>query len=63
MSYYKTCPHCGSHLDPGEKCDCESKEKASIKDFPVISENPERENTANNAIRASGNRQGKPEKT
>ena len=24
MSYYKICPVCGSHLDPGEKCDCES---------------------------------------
>lgn len=22
MSYYKTCPHCGAHLDPGEVCDC-----------------------------------------
>ena len=22
MSYYKTCPHCGAHLDPGENCDC-----------------------------------------
>ena len=22
MSYYKTCPHCGAHLDPGESCDC-----------------------------------------
>ena len=21
-TYYKTCPHCGSNLDPGEKCDC-----------------------------------------
>lgn len=20
--YYKTCPHCGAHLDPGERCDC-----------------------------------------
>lgn len=20
--YYKTCPHCGAHLDPGEHCDC-----------------------------------------
>lgn len=26
MNYYRTCPHCGAHLDPGEKCDCfESK--------------------------------------
>ena len=22
MAYYQTCPKCGSHLDPGEKCDC-----------------------------------------
>ena len=22
MSYYKICPHCGAHLDPGEVCDC-----------------------------------------
>ena len=22
MSYYKTCPLCGAHLDPGESCDC-----------------------------------------
>lgn len=25
MSYFHTCPHCGSNLDPGEKCDCEKK--------------------------------------
>ena len=23
MSYYRTCPVCGVHLDPGEKCDCQ----------------------------------------
>lgn len=22
MNYYRTCPHCGANLDPGEKCDC-----------------------------------------
>lgn len=22
MSYYRTCFHCGAHLDPGELCDC-----------------------------------------
>lgn len=22
MSFYRTCPHCGAHLDPGESCDC-----------------------------------------
>lgn len=28
MSYYRTCPHCGAHLDPGESCDC----RADIRD-------------------------------
>ena len=23
---FKTCPDCGSHLDPGEHCDCDRKE-------------------------------------
>lgn len=27
MPFYNTCPKCGANLDPGEKCDCESKEK------------------------------------
>ena len=22
MSYYRTCPHCGANLDPGERCGC-----------------------------------------
>lgn len=22
MKYYRTCPICKAHLDPGEKCDC-----------------------------------------
>ena len=29
MSYYKTCPHCGANLDPGEVCDCRDKERAA----------------------------------
>ena len=29
MSYYKVCPYCGSHLDPGEVCDCDKKEAAA----------------------------------
>lgn len=20
---YRTCPYCGAHLDPGERCDCD----------------------------------------
>lgn len=26
---YKTCPHCGAHLDHGEKCDCEKKKEGT----------------------------------
>lgn len=22
MSYFKVCPYCGAHLNPGEVCDC-----------------------------------------
>lgn len=25
MAYYTVCSICGANLDPGEKCDCESK--------------------------------------
>ena len=33
MPYYRICPFCGAHLDPGESCsDCEEyREKRSIK--------------------------------
>nr|DAJ23028.1 MAG TPA: alpha-aminoadipate carrier protein [Caudoviricetes sp.] len=23
--YYRVCPYCGAHLDPGETCDCKQK--------------------------------------
>lgn len=29
MSYYRICPDCGSHLDPGERCDCQDEENAA----------------------------------
>lgn len=25
--YYKVCPICGAHLDPGEPCDCKNEKK------------------------------------
>ena len=28
MGYYKTCPFCGAHLDPGEPCDCSGADKS-----------------------------------
>ena len=27
--YYRVCPRCGCHLDPGEVCDCNEKEAAA----------------------------------
>ena len=30
MSYYKTCTHCGAHLDPGETCDCRDNKKTAL---------------------------------
>ena len=29
MSYYRVCPHCGAHLDSGERCDCQDEKKAA----------------------------------
>lgn len=26
---YKICPYCGTHLDPGETCDCRETEEIS----------------------------------
>lgn len=28
MAYYRICPDCGAHLDPGEHCDCRDNEKS-----------------------------------
>lgn len=29
MAYYRTCPDCGSRLDPGEICDCQDNEESA----------------------------------
>lgn len=26
-TYYRTCPDCGAHLDPGEQCTCQTDEE------------------------------------
>lgn len=31
MGQYKTCDHCGAHLDPGEVCDCRLGKKEKLK--------------------------------
>lgn len=30
MSYYRTCPHCGAHLDSGERCDCREAKNTAL---------------------------------
>lgn len=50
MSYYRICPHCGSSLDPGERCDCQDKETApdatNIESGKVESESPNPRSTS-----------------
>jgi len=29
MSYFRTCPRYGAHLDPGERCDCQDDKKTA----------------------------------
>ena len=33
MAYYRTCPHCGANLDPGERCDCLESRETWAKDL------------------------------
>ena len=30
MSYYRTCPLCGAHLDPGESCGCQEAKNTAL---------------------------------
>lgn len=36
MSYYRECPNCGAHLDPGEACDCEKKPASEVGQLPAM---------------------------
>ena len=31
MAYYRTCPHCGAALDPGERCDCRERTESEAR--------------------------------
>lgn len=35
MSFYRECPNCGAHLDPGEACDCEKKPATEARESPA----------------------------
>lgn len=35
MSYFRTCSHCGAHLDPDERCDCRDERLSPPKSQPV----------------------------
>jgi hypothetical protein len=34
--YYDTCPECGAHLDPGERCDCREAATAEGKETEPV---------------------------
>lgn len=36
MAYFNVCDKCGSNLDPGEKCDCNSKREILRKKYEEL---------------------------
>lgn len=40
-TFFKTCPHCGARLDPGERCDCR-KAKAEARPEKTINKSDRR---------------------
>ena len=36
MAHYNVCPDCGSHLDPGERCDCDTEVQAPKQKTPPL---------------------------
>lgn len=42
MPQYKTCPHCGAHLDHGERCDCQDEKREAA---PLQRERPQNKAT------------------
>lgn len=46
---YKTCPDCGAHLDPGERCDCRSKKETA----PLQRERPQANNPTSSLSRTN----------
>ena len=44
MAYYRSCEHCGSNLDPGERCGCQAEEKRQERLFAeTVDENGNRQ--------------------
>lgn len=39
MSYFRTCPDCGAHLDSGERCDCRDEKETNNEKFNRILNN------------------------
>lgn len=38
-TYYRSCPHCGANLDPGEKCDCNRSAAPGVRDRKAANQN------------------------
>lgn len=39
MGFYRTCPYCGSNLDPNEKCECQENERKEAEQYDEAKKN------------------------
>lgn len=52
---YKVCPNCGSHLDPGERCECQDTRPAEAgREAAPEEAQPKRENPDGPALSIPG---------
>ena len=54
MAQYKTCPYCGAHLDPGERCDCKTDDGVVVYPWKYGETIPEISNRFESKPRAVG---------
>lgn len=60
MAYFKTCPDCGAHLDPGERCGCNKEAPRLLQQSGA--QDGQKRKPANGSI-ANLPPAGKPERT
>lgn len=62
MSYYKTCPECGSALDPGEICDCRNEARTKQGQTPIEEQSKNSRGTEKAALSATNTESGGAER-
>ena len=58
MAYYRICPYCGAHLDPGERCDCQGKEMAARDAADILGGRNRKEPMETNSVSIIADRKG-----